>query len=107
MTDATSSAESPLPTRRYPALNLDRSGWYAVATVIDDRVHGRLYGTGWDTSLPGPDKTTYDVLKRDHFNVKLSPSGRFKVDIGTGSGVSVTFSADQHRSLRISGEVLP
>jgi hypothetical protein len=58
------------------AINRFRCGWTADYVIVDNRVTGDLFQDG--------------SLVRHFKNVKIS-DGRFKVDIGTGSGVKVTF----------------
>jgi hypothetical protein len=65
--------------RRLPAITRDREEWYVDrwAVTADKRVCGRL--------MCGAE------VVRETFNVRVDDNGRFKVDVGTGSGVKIEF----------------
>ena len=58
------------------ATNKNRQLWQARFNIADDRVSGQLLDN--------------KALVRDFKNIKVT-EGIFKVDIGTGSGVKITF----------------
>jgi hypothetical protein len=64
---------------RLPAITRGREEWYVDrwAVTEDKRVRGRL--------MCGPE------VVRETFSVRVDDNGRFKVDIGTGSGVRIEF----------------
>jgi len=68
-------------TRTAKATNRDREDWYVDYLVEGNWAMGSLYtlsdGQVW----------------RDKFKVQIK-NGRFNVDIGTGSGVKVTFQVE-------------
>lgn len=59
------------------ATNRNRKGWTAVASITKGRVVGKMLQDG--------------KIVREKFSVRLGDDGKFKVDIGTGSGVCVNF----------------
>lgn len=74
---------------RAPALNKDRPYIYAEYDLDHDhrgvRVRGNMRSNDVCDVIAGDD------YWRSNFNVQLK-DGRFKVDIGTGSGVNITFA---------------
>lgn len=70
--------DSPLPDRKYRAVPLtkDRTDWHCMFDVVGNRVIGSMYH--------GP-----EIVRRT-FNVKHL-NGKFRVDIGTGSSVTIEF----------------
>lgn len=70
--------DSPLPERRYRAVPItkDREEWHCVYDIVGKRAVGSMYNGA--------------ELVRRVFNVKCE-AGKFRVDIGTGSGVTIEF----------------